>query len=78
MRNKKRPMLFLLAALSCLSVMAMPAAAMEIPQEPDNSVVYPNAEEFEWVYRELDGKYQKRLWSLTYGYWVTDWIDCVV
>lgn len=31
-------------------------------------------EETEWYYRIADGLFQKRLWSLTYGYWLTDWI----
>ena len=33
-------------------------------------------EEFMWFYRVYNGKDQKRLWSLTYLRWVTDWIDC--
>lgn len=33
-------------------------------------------EQFKWYYRMHEGHQQKRLWSLTYGYWVTDWIDC--
>lgn len=33
------------------------------------------AEETEWVFRETDdGLLQMRLWSITYGYWKTDWI----
>lgn len=77
--KKKRPMLFFLAALSCLSVMAVPAAAVEIPETPDNTIITPQAEETEWIYRKkANGKYEKRLWSITYGYWLTDWIDCVV
>lgn len=79
MRNKKRPVLFLLAAVSCLSVMAMPAAAMDLPEEPNDSVIVQRAEETEWIYRKkADGTYEKRLWSITYGYWKTEWIDCVV
>ena len=31
-------------------------------------------EETIWYYRVADGLIQKRLWSLTYGYWLTDWI----
>ncbi len=32
-------------------------------------------EETEWYYRVTEsGLFQKRLWSLTYGYWLTDWI----
>ena len=36
----------------------------------DNS----RAEETCWYYRTYDGMFQKRLWSITYGYWLTDWI----
>ena len=32
-------------------------------------------EETMWVYRTTDtGLIQNRLWSITYGYWLTDWI----
>lgn len=78
MRNKKKPLLFILAALCCLNVMAVSAAASQVPEITENSIVSPQAEEREWIYRIYEGKYQKRLWSLTYGYWLTDWIDCVV
>lgn len=78
MKNKKQPLLLFLAALFCLSVMALPAAAIEIPETPDNSIITPQAEEVEWIIREINGKYQRRKWSITYGHWLTDWIDCVV
>lgn len=32
------------------------------------------AEETAWYYRIYNDLLQKRLWSLTYGYWLTDWI----
>lgn len=77
---KKKSMLFFLAALSCLSIMATPVAAMDIPETTDDTIITPQAEEVEWIYRQViaTGKYQRRLWSITYGYWKTDWIDCVV
>lgn len=32
-------------------------------------------EETMWYYRTTEsGLFQKRLWSCTYGYWLTDWI----
>lgn len=32
-------------------------------------------EETIWFYRTTEsGLIQKRLWSITYGYWLTDWI----
>lgn len=37
----------------------------------NNITVY--AEQTEWVYRFMDGKLQKRLWSITYNKWLTNW-----
>ncbi len=34
------------------------------------------AEEFRWYYRMHNGVKEMRLWSITYGYWVTDWVPC--
>lgn len=31
------------------------------------------SEQFKWYYRDRKGGTQRRLWSMTYGYWVTDW-----
>lgn len=39
-----------------------------------NSTVQPKAEETRWYYREYNGNIEKRLWSITYGKWLTDWI----
>lgn len=33
----------------------------------------PRAEQKEWRFRILNGIRQKRLWSITYGKWLTDW-----
>ena len=32
------------------------------------------AEQTEWHYRINNGVLEKRLWSITYGRWLTDWI----
>lgn len=32
------------------------------------------AEEYRWYYRTNHGVREMRLWSLTYGEWLTDWI----
>lgn len=37
------------------------------------NTILPRAEQTEWRVREVDGRWQKRLWSLTYGKWLTDW-----
>ena len=79
MKNRKKLLLFSLAALLCANMMAETASAVEIPSATStNQVISPMTEETEWVYRSYNGKYQRRLWSITYGYWLTDWIDCVV
>lgn len=49
-----------------------PAQAEITSTEKDPGPMRP--EETEWYYRIADGLFQKRLWSLTYGYWLTDWI----
>lgn len=33
------------------------------------------SEETAWYFRVYNGILQMRLWSLTYGRWLTDWID---
>ncbi len=38
-------------------------------------VASPQAEETMWYTRQYNGKWQKRLWSITDGCWLTDWID---
>lgn len=35
--------------------------------------ISPRAEKKEWRYRTVDGKFQKRLWSVTYGKWLSEW-----
>lgn len=34
------------------------------------------AEQVRWYFRKINGVKQKRAWSLTYGYWKTNWINC--
>lgn len=44
----------------------------------NGEAIEPRAEQTDWIYRynsEL-GIYEKRLWSYTYGKWLTDWIPC--
>ncbi|MCL2437073.1 MAG: hypothetical protein FWD00_03430 [Clostridiales bacterium] len=35
--------------------------------------IMPLTEQFEWRYRVHNGRLQRRLWSLTWGVWRTDW-----
>jgi len=65
--------IFLLCALfspvayaESIEMEAMPTSAGE--------EAIPYAEQLEWVYRIHEGNIEKRLWSHTYGKWLTDWI----
>ncbi|WP_027400497.1 hypothetical protein [Anaerovorax odorimutans] len=49
------------------------ASTQIINNAEDSSIVRPCSELTEWKYRIVDGKLQKRLWSLTYGKWLTKW-----
>lgn len=44
----------------------------EIICEAESTVIL-RAEQKEWLYRVVDGKLQKRLWSITWGKWLTEW-----
>ncbi|MBU5426002.1 hypothetical protein KQI41_06195 [Tissierella pigra] len=45
---------------------------MEYSKVFDESIE-PQYEKVRWYYRTVNGKKQKRLWSLTAGEWLTDW-----
>lgn len=62
--------------LMCLSTAlsheyAVYAAEKIIYTENGDAVI--QAEETEWKYRVVDGKPQRRLWSITYNKWLTEW-----
>lgn len=77
----KRFLSFFLAFVMVLSVST--AAFAEVPTDVESaeeeSIVKPSdptrAEETVWYFRTYHGVRQMRLWSLTYGHWLTDWID---
>lgn len=74
----KKLVSLLLAVMMLLSVSVPAFAAHELPSRtvkmaapmPDGI----NAEETEWVFRTRGGICEMRLWSITYGIWLTDWI----
>ena len=39
-----------------------------------NGISEPKREESEWCYAVFEGVLHKRLWSITYGIWLTEWI----
>ncbi len=77
----KKLVSFILVLVLCFSFSATALAeVIETPEAEEITVSAivpgdePNAEETKWYYRVLDDYYvQRRLWSLTYGYWKTDW-----
>lgn len=65
---------FLLISASTVTVSNPDIIKNQLIYDSNISIVTPCAEETEWVYRFVDGQYQKRLWSITYEKWLTDWI----
>ena len=57
--------------LSC-ATFAFADYSEQIPKNTEESVT--RAEETKWYYRYNNGVKEKRLWSITYGVWLTDWI----
>ena len=72
----------LLLSLVLLVSLSVPAFAETSDQPTEDEIIYVSKdpgepgrlEETEWYFRVANGLLQKRLWSLTYGYWLTDWI----
>lgn len=73
----KKIVLTFITVLMMLSMSAIPAMAMERPLDNASpATVQPRIDETKWFYRTYNGKKQMRLWSITEGCWLTDWIDC--
>lgn len=77
----KRFISLILALVMCLSVSVFAFGDELVPGEDAGIVTLAakpgdstQAEETIWYFRTLNGKKQMRLWSLTYGKWLTDWI----
>lgn len=78
----KRFLSMLLALMMVLSISsAVFADGLEAPDGSDVEIIAvkpgesTRAEETTWYYRVYYGILQARQWSITYGYWKTDWID---
>lgn len=74
----KRLLCIFLAIVLCLTI-AVPAFADFCSFNADGNektVVAEDqsrAEETMWCFRCYEGLFQRRLWSITYGYWLTEW-----
>ena len=76
----KNSLKYLLGLSVAVMFLGTPVMATDVIQENMEELLIeeeePNrAEEFMWFYRTYEGRRQKRLWSLTYQRWVTEWID---
>lgn len=71
-------LLLALAMFLSMSVTAFAASPDALGDDIMDELVItddqPRAEETKWYYRIYDNLIQRRLWSITYGYWKTDWI----
>lgn len=64
----------LVLVVSNRRVIAFAAETSAVVDEmKSQSVVVPYAEQTTWYFRIVDGRLQKRLWSNTYGKWLTEW-----
>lgn len=76
MKTIRTIVLFIAIAMTLIgSAFAFNVEATYVPSDPETSAVEPRAEEVRWYYRIVDGVKQMRLWSITYGKWLTDWIN---
>ena len=72
---KKRFLACLLSVIVAFSL-AVPAVA-SAGDEPASSpeAQAASAEQTQIVWRTVNGQLQYRVWSITWGYWLTDWIN---
>ncbi len=73
----KKHISVIFALILCFSL-ALPVLALGSEQVPetatDEEIIVMRAEQTMWYYRVTNGAREKRLWSLTYGKWLTDWM----
>jgi len=64
----------LLVLLTSLLPLSVNAAALQRKETEIVEEEIQRAEQTEWYYRINNGVLEKRLWSITYQRWLTDWI----
>ncbi|NCB62567.1 MAG: hypothetical protein EOM52_02975 [Clostridia bacterium] len=62
-----------LAALTLIIGIATPAMAATPQKISESAMISTRGEQTEWRFRTTNGYLEKRLWSLTYNRWLTDW-----
>ena len=73
---KQRILSAALAVLCALTLLTSGIAPAHAYAPPSGGTVEPQSEEIAICYRTRDGVREMRLWSVTYGYWKTDWFPC--
>lgn len=76
---KRRFLAFSAAVICALSLVSLPATAQAIHREAlytasDEGGIAPHSERVKWYFRTNNGVLEKRLWSITYGHWITAWV----
>ena len=62
-----------------LFLFLLPTTAFAMPQAQEAEIIdsdidiQARVEQVLYYYRVVDGRLQYRIWSATYGYWLTDW-----
>ncbi|MBR3018771.1 MAG: hypothetical protein IKH57_17095 [Clostridia bacterium] len=64
----------LLVLLTSLLPLSVNAAALQSKETELVEEEIQRAEQTQWYYRINNGVLEKRLWSITYQRWLTDWI----
>lgn len=75
--RKKLSVLFAMLVLT-MTVLSIPGTAysnqaVDISDAADSTVTVARAEETTWYFRINNGVGERRLWSITYSRWLTDW-----
>lgn len=69
---KKRFLTFFLALMCMATLFVAPAHAYALPSGEDEAITYSDT--VRWYYRMNNGVMEMRLWSITQGRWLTDWV----
>ena len=62
--------------VSCMPCFAQDITIKKISNIRNYAESSERKEEKVWKFRIYNGVRQKRLWSITYRCWLTDWINC--
>ena len=73
---KKRVLAAFVALMCTVTLLAAPVHAYTPPSGGDGAITYSDT--VRWYFRTNHGVEEMRLWSITRGIWLTDWIPCPV